>query len=101
MGVPVISLFGKDVFLSRAGLSMFSRLDLDFFVASTPQKYVSKATALAGNVEALGKIRTSMRTRMTASTLCDAGRFAREVEHAYREMWRRWCGSRQASRRGQ
>lgn len=100
MGVPVISLFGKDVFLSRAGLSMFSRLELDFFAASTPQDYVSKATALASNVEALGKIRASMRTRMTASTLCDANRFAREVEHAYREMWRRWCGSRQASRKG-
>jgi len=96
MGVPVISLFGKHVFLSRAGLSMLNRLHLDFFAASTPQDYVSKATALASNVEALAKIRASMRTRMAASTLCDAKRFAREVEQAYRQMWRRWCQSQRA-----
>ncbi|MHC4430352.1 MAG: O-linked N-acetylglucosamine transferase, SPINDLY family protein [Planctomycetota bacterium] len=91
MGIPVISLYGNHISLSRAGLSILNRLDMDFFAASTPEEYVSKSTMLASNVEALAKIRASMRTRMAASTLCDAKRFAREVEDAYRQMWRRWC----------
>jgi protein O-GlcNAc transferase len=28
---------------------------------------------------------------MAGSPLCDGERFAREVEGAYREMWRSWC----------
>jgi predicted O-linked N-acetylglucosamine transferase (SPINDLY family) len=28
---------------------------------------------------------------MAASPLCDGPRFARDLEAAYRMMWRRWC----------
>jgi predicted O-linked N-acetylglucosamine transferase (SPINDLY family) len=93
MGIPMISLYGNNVSLSRAGLSILNRLDMDFFAASTPKEYVSRCTALANNLEALVRIRASMRARMAASTLCDAKRFSREVEDAYRKMWRRWCQS--------
>jgi predicted O-linked N-acetylglucosamine transferase (SPINDLY family) len=91
MGVPMVSLVGKHSFLSRAGLSILSRLDMDFFAASTPEDYVAKATALASNLEALGKIRSSMRQRIAASVLCDAKAYAGSVEAAYRQMWRKWC----------
>jgi hypothetical protein len=64
---------------------------MDFFAASTPEDYVAKATALASNLEALGKIRSSMRQRMAASVLCNAKAYAGSVEAAYREMWRKWC----------
>jgi len=97
MGVPVISLFGKRVFLSRAGLSILSRIGMEFLAGSTPDEFVAKATALATRQDALAKIRASMRIRMAASTLCDAKRFAREVEQAYRQMWRRWCQSQRAT----
>ncbi|MGA2443589.1 MAG: hypothetical protein ABSH08_21760 [Tepidisphaeraceae bacterium] len=32
-----------------------------------------------------------MRWRMQAPPLMDAPRFARNVEAAYRQMWRNWC----------
>jgi predicted O-linked N-acetylglucosamine transferase (SPINDLY family) len=31
---------------------------------------------------------------MQRSPLMDARQFARDVEAAYRQMWRAWCGSR-------
>jgi protein O-GlcNAc transferase len=93
MGVPVISLVGQS-HCSRAGLSILTRVGLEFFAAATPQEYVAKATSLAANLPALGRIRTSMRARIAASGLCYAKGFAHGVEAAYREMWRRWCRSR-------
>ena len=90
MGVPTISLVGR-CHASRVGLSILTRVGMEFFAASTPREYIARATALAGKLEALAKIRASMRMRMTASTLCNAKGFARSVEKAYRKMWHRWC----------
>ena len=91
MGVPVISLVGDRSLLSRTGLSILSRVGLEFFATSTADQYVAKATALATKLEALAQIRASMRQRMLASSLCDRRGFARGVEDAYRKMWLRWC----------
>lgn len=93
MGVPTISLVGNNSLLSRVGLSILTRVEMQFLAALTPAEFVAKATALASKPDALSKIRASMRIRMAASTLCDNKRFAREVEQAYRKMWRRWCQS--------
>ncbi len=90
MGVPIISLVGQH-HVSRAGLSILSRLGLGYFAASAPDEYVTKAIALAKNLDALAKIRASMRQRMAASPLCDAKAYARDIETAYRKMWYRWC----------
>jgi len=92
MGVPVISLVGKH-HMSRVGLSILTRLGLEFFAASTPEEYVAKACVLAAKPEALAKIRASMRARMAASPLCNRDLFASNVEQAYRKMWHRWCKS--------
>ncbi len=94
MGVPTISLVGKNNLLSRAGLSMLSRVGLEFFAASTPDEYVAKACVFAQKLDALAKIRSSLRQRMAVSTLCDAKGYAKSVEAAYREMWHRWCRSK-------
>ena len=90
MGVPTVSMVGKR-HASRVGLSILSRVGLESFATSTPQEYVAKATSLAKNLEALAKIRASMREQMAASVLCDAKGFAHNVETAYRKIWCRWC----------
>ncbi|RKY24815.1 MAG: hypothetical protein DRP62_02875 [Planctomycetota bacterium] len=90
MGVPTVSLVGN-CHASRVGLSILTRVGLEFFAASTRQEYIAKATALAANRQALAQIRTSMRARVAASGLCYAKGFARSLETAYRKMWRRWC----------
>jgi predicted SAM-dependent methyltransferase len=90
MGVPVISLIGEH-HMSRVGLNILTRLGLEFFAASTPDEYVSKATALAAKPDALAKIRAQLRARMAASTLCNRELFTKNIEQGYRTMWHKWC----------
>jgi predicted O-linked N-acetylglucosamine transferase (SPINDLY family) len=97
MGVPIVSLVGENSLLSRTGLSILNRIGLEFFAAATPREFVAKAVAFSQNLDALAKIRASLRQRMAASTLCDTKSYAASVEAAYRKMWYRWCRSHGAS----
>jgi predicted O-linked N-acetylglucosamine transferase (SPINDLY family) len=90
MGVPVVTLLGQTV-VGRAGLSQLTNLGLPELIAKTPQQYVQIAADLAGDLPRLAELRRTLRARMQASPLMDAPRFARNVEAAYRQMWRNWC----------
>jgi predicted O-linked N-acetylglucosamine transferase (SPINDLY family) len=90
MGVPVVSRFGQRA-VSRAGLSILSNAGLPDLVAKTDERYVEIAKALAADLPRLVELRTTLRDRLRSSPLMDAPRFARNVENAFRTMWRRWC----------
>jgi protein O-GlcNAc transferase len=90
MGVPVVTLVGRTV-VGRAGLSQLSNLGLSELVAETPEEYVKIAVDLANDLPRLAELRRGLRERMRTSPLMDAPRFARNVEAAYRQMWREWC----------
>ena len=90
MGAPVVSLAGQTA-VGRGGLSILSNVGLPDLVARDPEQYVEIATSLAKDLPRLGQLRATLRDRMQKSPLMDAPRFARNVEAAYREMWRRWC----------
>ena len=90
MGVPVITIVGQTA-VSRAGLSLLSNLGLPELIAETPEQFVSIAVELANDLPRLTDLRATLRDRLRASPLMDAPRFARNVEAAYREMWKRWC----------
>jgi len=51
---------------------------------------------LAGDLPRLAELRSTLRQRMENSPLMDADRFARNVESAYRAMWRQWCQTKQS-----
>jgi len=95
MGVPVVSLAGERS-VSRAGLSILNNLGLPELVALSEEDYVKIAAELAGDLPRLAELRRELRSRMEASVLMDAPRFARRIEAAYRSMWRCWCAENHA-----
>ncbi len=96
MGVPTLTLTGQ-TFVSRAGLSILSRVGLDMFCSTRIDEVVNKAVAFAGQLSELNQIRLGLRARMLSSPLCDPGRMSRELTRAYRWMWQRYCEQEQTS----
>jgi len=90
MGIPVLTRPGEGS-VSRIGLSILLACGMPEFVAHSEEEYVQLAVSLAGDLPRLAQLRATLRARMKASPFMDAPRFARNVEHAYRQMWRAWC----------
>jgi predicted O-linked N-acetylglucosamine transferase (SPINDLY family) len=90
MGVPVVTRAGS-AHVSRVGVSLLSNVGLAELVTDSQEKYVQLARELAHDLSRLSNLRSTLRKRMEQSPLMDAPRFARNVESAYRQMWRRWC----------
>ncbi len=90
MGVPVIALAG-DRHAGRVGVSLLHGIGLDELIAGSPDEYRELAIGLASDRERLAAYRSTLRTRMRAAPLTNAAGFARDIEAAFREMWRRWC----------
>jgi predicted O-linked N-acetylglucosamine transferase (SPINDLY family) len=87
MGVPTVSRVGETC-VGRAGLSQLFQLNLARLAAATDAEFVAVAVELARNLETLAGLRQGLRSRLEHSPLMDAPRFARNVEAAYRAIWR-------------
>jgi protein O-GlcNAc transferase len=92
MGVPVVGMIGNRA-VARAGWCQLSNLGLQELAGKTPDEFVEIAATLAGDLPRLAQLRSTLRRRMEQSPLMDAPKFARNVEAAYRAMWRAWCES--------
>jgi protein O-GlcNAc transferase len=92
MGVPVVTYCGQ-TYCQRLGNSVLTNLGLPDLVAQTPAGYVEIAAGLAADVPRLGQLRATLRDRMKSSPLTSAPSFARDVEGAYRDIWRSWCSA--------
>ena len=90
MGVPAVTLAGQTA-VSRAGLSVLANIGLTELVANSPHLYLEIARKLAADVPRLTELRTTMRQHMQSSPLMNAAQFTRDVEAAFRLIWKRWC----------
>jgi protein O-GlcNAc transferase len=93
MGVPVVTLAGKTA-ASRGGVSILSNAGLPEMIAPDLGQYIEIAAAIASDLPRLTKVRSTLRQRMAESPLMNAPQFAREVEAAFRQMWKDWCRDR-------
>lgn len=90
MGVPVLTLLGRTI-VGRAGLCQAMNLGLPELITTDEEQFVRRAVQLAADWPRLARLRASLRARMEQSPLMDAPRFARNLEAAYRSVWRTWC----------
>jgi protein O-GlcNAc transferase len=93
MGVPVLTLAGAD-FAGRLSASMLRMAGLGGLVTDTPDAFVAAAGRLASDVQALARLRRTLRGHLSRTRLLDAEGCTRAVEAAYRAMWRDWCAGR-------
>lgn len=90
MGVPVVTFPGSRPG-SGSAASILSAVGLTEWIAATPEDYVRLAVEFAREKESVTKLRGSLRQRMRESPLMDEPQFVRDLEDAYRRMWRTWC----------
>ena len=95
LGVPVITLPAETI-ASRQSASMLMNLGLPQLIAEDAAQYVGRAVELARDLPRLAELRAGLRARFVASPLMDYAGFARELEAAYRAIWRSWIASSQA-----
>jgi protein O-GlcNAc transferase len=90
VGIPVVTLRGR-LAVGRGGVSILSNVGLSDLIANTEAEYERIAVDLARNIPRLRQLRTALRQAMQNSPLMNAPRFARNIELAYRQMWRNHC----------
>jgi protein O-GlcNAc transferase len=87
MGVPVISLRGGN-FVGRMGASFLTTLGRPEWIAKDEESYRAIARQLAKQVKELREGRAELRRRMAHSGLSDLDRYAADLEHLSRRVWR-------------
>jgi protein O-GlcNAc transferase len=85
MGVPVVSLIG-DRHVGRFGVGFLNRAGFPEWAVKTRDTYVETAVRLLTERPS----RYDVRARVAQSSLVDGAGFARELEAAYQDVWRRW-----------
>jgi predicted O-linked N-acetylglucosamine transferase (SPINDLY family) len=84
-GVPVIAFHG-DRWASRTSASILREGGLEDFVARDLEDYISLAVrwgSSSGTPDRLQELRRTMRSKLSASPVCDTLGFARGMEHIY------------------
>ncbi len=92
MGLPLVTLTGERS-AGRSGHALLRMIGLASLAARDEDDYLEIARALASDWSRLDALRASMRARIEASPLRDESGIARDLEAAYRGMWRNWCVS--------
>ena len=90
LGVPVVTLAGAMGF-ARSGATILGNVGLGELVAESAEQYVATAAALASDRSRLRAMQRGMRDRLGNSPLLDAAGFMRDLESAYRDVWRQAC----------
>lgn len=93
MGVPVITLAGGR-HGARFGYSILKNIGLDECIAYSGEEYIQKAVTIAKETELLDLLHKHLRTMMLSSSLMDGRQYVRDVEQAYKTMWRQLVSSK-------
>ncbi len=88
-GVPVLTLKGNR-YSGRMTASVLHQVALDDWAVDTPEEYVATAGKWAANRTDLAILRAGLRERMRTSPATNGKIFTKELDLAFRQMWRDW-----------
>lgn len=86
-GVPCLALRGRGGMMTRSGETLLAAAGLPDWVAPDLDAYCRIAVLAGREPDRLA----AARARLRLDALCDAARFCRGLEEAWRAMWREWC----------
>ena len=92
MGVPVITLRGRS-HASRFGASILVNAGVEELVVENDLNYVRRAVQLGNSPQLIGAYHSGLRANVLKSPLMDAEGYMKELEAAYRTVWRKFCES--------
>lgn len=88
-GLPVLTKCG-DTFPSRVAASLVTAAGIPELITQTPEAYERLAEELATQPEKLAHVRKQLADGRLRCPLFDTAGYTRNIEGAYREMWRRY-----------
>ena len=88
MGLPLLSCRGE-AFAARVASSLLLELGLPELVTDSLEDYEHRALALARSPAELQRVKDRLVRAGPASGVFDTARFARRIESAFEQMWRR------------
>lgn len=92
MGVPVLTKSG-DRFATRVSAAILHRVGLEDWIATSTGDYITRAITKAANPKALRTLRHTLRPRLASSSLTNTAQVTNELNSAFRQAWRQWCGT--------
>ena len=87
-GVPVLTRTGRS-FASRVAASLLNATGLPELITQSEAEYEARAVAIATDAELLGRIKRTLQDNLPTCPLFDTRLFARHIESAYSEIYRR------------
>jgi predicted O-linked N-acetylglucosamine transferase (SPINDLY family) len=97
MGVPLVTIEGETL-VQRLGSRVLRVAGLDDWIARSTDDYVRIALELARAPERLSELRASLRPRLSTTPLLDHRGVTRELEAAFRGLWRAFCARSEPAR---
>lgn len=86
MGVPTVTLKG-DRRSAVMGASILAAAGKSQWIADTESDFIRIASALAGNLDALEKVRRELRDQVGRSRLCNGQGFVLSLEATFEKLW--------------
>lgn len=90
LGVPVVTILGSALH-SRNSANRLWRMGHPELITHDPDTFVRVAVELAHDHDRLAWYRRTLHDALRASSVMDFAGHTRQLETAYRTMWRRWC----------
>jgi predicted O-linked N-acetylglucosamine transferase (SPINDLY family) len=95
MGVPTLCIAGSRM-SSRGAQAIMQHLGLNQFIAKDTDSYAALSQDISEHLIELSEVRMQLRQRFEQSRLAQGKLAAESLNHAFRQMWKRWCSGKQA-----